>query len=144
MSHAYRSMFHAFAISAGVWCAAACRPALAPPATNVGRADAPTEVPRFDRIVSKDIFAGLRGDDEAMARGLARCEQALARNPIDPQPLMWHGLAIGALGGKAYRHGDPERGRILVDEGSRETEQAVALAPDDVWVLVYYALEHSA
>src|SRR4051794_12867136 len=129
MTHPRSALRVLLAISA-TCCAPSCGPAAAPPPTNAagprasaarpGEPDAAT-APRFDRLVSEDIFAGFRGDGSALARGLARCEEALAKNPIDPQPLVWHGMAVGFLGGKAYREGDPARGRILVDEGSRET-----------------------
>src|SRR5215831_66543 len=84
------------------WSAAGCSPALAPPPSNAAgneaaaaaapRPSAAAAAPRFDRVVSTDIFAGFHGDSDALARGLARCEEALARNPIDPQPLMWHAM----------------------------------------------------
>jgi hypothetical protein len=164
MIPAQRSSLRAlFAIATGLWCASGCSPAVSPPPSNAAASGPPGAVaaappallasrprapavvaPRFDRIVSDDIFAGLRGDEDAMARGLARCNEALAKDALDPQPLMWHALATGFLGGKAYREGDPARGRILVEQGDREAEQAVRLAPNDVWVLVYYAMDHSA
>lgn len=114
-----------------------------PIATSATTTPPPRPKPvRFDKLVMGDIFAGFAGNAEALARGLRICDAALAKDPRDPQPLMWHAMATGFLAGKAYRDGDAARGRELAELGSREAEQAIALAPDDEWVLVYYALEH--
>lgn len=98
---------------------------------------------RFDKIVQDDFFAGFAGNAESLARGMRVCDEALVRNPGNAPAHMWHAMGTGFLAGKAYRQGDSVRGRELEDQGSREAEQAVALAPDDEWVLIYYALDHS-
>jgi hypothetical protein len=100
--------------------------------------------PRFDKLVMADMFAGFAGDADALARGFRVIDAALARDPRDPQPLMWHATGTSFLAGQAARQGDLARARELGDQASRESEQAIALAPDDEWVLVYYALEHIA
>jgi hypothetical protein len=109
-----------------------------PPASRPGGATA-----RFDYVVRDDYFAGVKGDEAAFTRAVQRIEDALAMNPLDPQPLMWHAMATGFLSGKAYRQGDTVRGHALEAQGGREAEQAVTLAPDDAWVLVFYGMDHS-
>jgi hypothetical protein len=99
--------------------------------------------PRFDKLVMTDFFAGFAGDADALARGIRACDQALAVHPRDAQPLMWHAMGTGFLAGQAARHGDAVRARELEDQSGREAEQAIALAPDDEWVLIYYAMDHS-
>lgn len=114
------------------------------PTTKQPPANRPAAVTaRFDYVVRDDFFAGVGGDEAAFTRAVQRIEDALAANPLDPQPLMWHALATGFLSGKAYRQGDTTRGRALEAQGGREAEQAVTLAPDDAWVLVFYGMDHS-
>jgi tetratricopeptide (TPR) repeat protein len=90
-----------------------------------------------------DFFAGFAGDAEALARGIRACDRALAADPHDAQPMIWHAMGDGFLAGQAARQGDAARARELEDRSGREAEQAIALAPDDEWVLIYYAMDHS-
>jgi tetratricopeptide (TPR) repeat protein len=137
----------------------ACGSTTTPPAPTVATAKPPATVattppaepaavrarpPRFDKLVMTDMFAGFAGDADALARGFRVVDAALASNPRDPQPLMWHATGTSFLAGQAARQGDSARARELGDQASRESEQAITLAPDDEWVLVYYALEHIA
>src|SRR5581483_738827 len=89
---------------------------------------------RFDLIVRNDFFAGFQGDHEALARGMAKAEEALAANPKFPEAMVWHGSGTFYLSGEAARNRDFPKAAELYQKGMAEMAAAVALAPDSVAV----------
>jgi tetratricopeptide (TPR) repeat protein len=82
------------------------------------------------------MFNGFDGDEEAFDRAMALCEQRLAANPDDPEPLVWHGTGLMFRAGRAFMTGGREQGIAFTRQGIEEMNRAVALAPDAVGVLI--------
>jgi tetratricopeptide (TPR) repeat protein len=91
---------------------------------------------RFDYLVRADMFNGFEGDEEAFDRAMALCEQRLAANPDDPEPLVWHGVGLMFRAGRAAMAGGREQAAVFGRRGFDEMARAVALAPDTVGVLI--------
>lgn len=104
------------------------------------RAQAPKEQKpapqRFDHLVRGDFFSGMAGDTEAFNRGMKVCEETLAKNPKHAEALVWHGSGLLFQGGQAFRKGDMQKGMELWQRGEQEMNQAVALEPANVGVLI--------
>jgi hypothetical protein len=92
--------------------------------------------PRFDFLVRNDFFAGFGGDAAALDRGMKACEQILAQNPKHAEALVWHGGGLFYTSGQMFRKGDPNKGMELYARGLKEMDDAVALAPVNVGVLI--------
>lgn len=92
--------------------------------------------PRFDVLVRADFFAGFGGDQARLERGMQACELTLAANPKHPEALVWHGSGLAFRAGLAFRKGDAESGMDLWARGLKEMDDAVALAPDNIGVLI--------
>jgi tetratricopeptide (TPR) repeat protein len=91
---------------------------------------------RFDMQVRTDFFAGFAGDSARMARAMDVCERALADNPRHAEALVWHGSGLTFQAGMAFQKGDAQAGMELFARGTREMDDAVALAPDNVGVRI--------
>jgi tetratricopeptide (TPR) repeat protein len=91
---------------------------------------------RFDMQVRTDFFAGFAGDSARLARAMDVCERALADNPRHAEALVWHGSGLAFQGGMAFQKGDAQTGMELFARGTREMDDAVALAPDNVGVRI--------
>jgi tetratricopeptide (TPR) repeat protein len=91
---------------------------------------------RFDHLVRADFFAGVAGDEARLKKAMDTCERALAENPKHPEALVWHGAALLVQSGKAFQTGDMGAGGQLWQRGLGEMNEAVALAPDNVGVLI--------
>jgi len=90
----------------------------------------------FDYLVRDDFFRGMRGDQTAFDRALKLCEEALAKNPQDAPAMVWHGDCQIVLAGKAFQNGDFAQGQELWNRGLNEMNEAVALTPDSLQVLI--------
>jgi len=90
----------------------------------------------FDLLVREDFFAGFRGDAEALARGMEKCEQALEKDPKNAQALVWHGSGLSFDAKKAFVAGNPSLGRRIQAQAIDEMDAAVELRPDSVSVLI--------
>jgi hypothetical protein len=86
--------------------------------------------------VRADMFAGLAGDAERFARAVAATERMLAREPKHAEALVWHGSALFFQAGQAFQRGDMPAGSSLWERGLAEMNQAVALAPDSLAVII--------
>jgi len=64
------------------------------------------------------------------------CEQRLAANPDDPEPLVWHGVGLMFRSGRAATAGGRDQSIAFGRQGFAEMARAVALAPDNIAVLV--------
>lgn len=91
---------------------------------------------RFDMQVREDFFAGFAGDAEALARGMKRCEEELAKDPKNAEALVWHGAGLRYSSKKEFIAGDFAKGREIQARGTQEMDEALALRPDDVAVLI--------
>ncbi len=90
----------------------------------------------FDMLVREDFFAGFAGDAQALKRGMKRCAEALAKDPRNAQALVWHGSGMTFEAKEAFLAGDPDKGHQIQAQAIKEMNDAVALRPDDVSVLI--------
>jgi hypothetical protein len=102
---------------------------------------APQDAPRpgterFDMLVRADFFAGFAGSEARLAKGMAACERVLADHPNHAEALVWHGSGLTFSAGQAFQKGDMKTGGELWQRGMTEMDRAVALAPDNVSVLI--------
>jgi tetratricopeptide (TPR) repeat protein len=95
-----------------------------------------TQAQRFDMLVRTDFFAGFAGDEARLAKGMDACERVLADNPKHAEALVWHGAGLAFRAGRAFLKGDSQTGFDLWTRGTTEMDAAVALAPDNIGVLV--------
>jgi tetratricopeptide (TPR) repeat protein len=91
---------------------------------------------RFDYLVRGDFFAGFAGDHAALERAMKLCEEILAKDPQHAEALVWHGSGTFFLSGQAFQKGDYAKGGELYERGLKEMDGAVALAPENVGVLI--------
>ncbi len=91
---------------------------------------------RFDLKVRNYFFAGFSGDTESLEKGLKMCEDVLASEPKHPEALVWHGAGLFFESRQAFQKGDQKTGGELWQRGTKEMDQAVALAPDDIGVRI--------
>jgi hypothetical protein len=62
------------------------------------------------------------------------CEEVLARNPNHAEAMVWHGGGLFLESGSAFRAGDLENARTLLERANIEMDRAVELQPDSVAV----------
>src|SRR5947209_5336767 len=98
-------------------------------------ADAP-RTERFDYLVRQDLFAGFGGDEEALARGLKTCEDALAKNPKHAPALVWRGAARAFQASLKFRDNKPAEAMPLWTAGLKDMDDAVALEPNNIGVRI--------
>jgi tetratricopeptide (TPR) repeat protein len=91
---------------------------------------------RFDYLVRGDFFAGLAGDDAALDRAMKICEETLAKNPKHAEAMVWHGGGLLFTSSKYFQKGDFQKGMELWNRGVKEMDEAVALEPNNVGVLI--------
>jgi tetratricopeptide (TPR) repeat protein len=91
---------------------------------------------RFDKVVRNDFFTGFAGNRENLARGMKKCEEILAANPTHAEAMVWHGAGIFFESGVAARNKDFPKAMELYKRGLDEMAAAVALAPENVGVLI--------
>lgn len=91
---------------------------------------------RFDYKVRNYFFAGLAGDTASLDKGMKICEDILARDPKQPEALVWHGTGLVSESRTALQNGDEKRGADLWQRGLDEMDQAEALAPNDLGVRI--------
>src|SRR5215471_2550041 len=91
---------------------------------------------RLDMVVRSDFFAGFSGNREALERGMKKCETILANDPKNPEAMVWHGSGTFYKSGEAARAKDYVKSMELYKRGLDEMAAAVALAPDNVAVVI--------
>jgi len=91
---------------------------------------------RFDLKVRNYFFAGFSGDAVSLEKGMKMCEDALAADPKQAEPLVWHGSGLFFQSGQALQKGDGQKGGELWQRGLKEMDDAAALAPDNVGVRI--------
>lgn len=92
--------------------------------------------PRFDAVVREDLFAGFKGDAEALARGAKSCDDALAKNPKNAEALVWRGAAKVFRAGQLFGAGKAATAMPLWTAGLKDMDDAVALEPNNVGVRI--------
>ncbi len=91
---------------------------------------------RFDMKVRNYFFAGLAGDATSLQKGMKICEDILARDPKQPEALVWHGMGLVQQSQEAFQKGDQQNGAVLWQRGLDEMDQAEAIAPNDLGVRI--------
>jgi tetratricopeptide (TPR) repeat protein len=91
---------------------------------------------RFDAEVREDIFAGFKGDDEALQRGIKKCEDALAKNPKNAEALVWRGAGRVFYGGQLFGKQKIGEAMPLWTGGLKDLDKAVELEPDNIGVRI--------
>ena len=99
-------------------------------------ADRPAERERFDNLVREDLFAGFKGDNELLERGLKNCELALAKDPKHAEALVWRGAARVYKAGQAFAAKKSGEGFKLYSSGMKDMDEAVKLEPKNVGVRI--------
>jgi hypothetical protein len=96
----------------------------------------PPQAQRFHELVRADFFAGVAGDAAALDRAMRLIEATLEADPRRPDVLVWHGSGLIARAAQAIEKGDPSASDSFWKRGLQEMNDAVALAPDNVAVLI--------
>ena len=91
---------------------------------------------RFDMIVREDFFSGFAGNSEALERGMRKCEEVLDKDPRNAEALVWHGSGLSFSAKKEFMAGNLEKGRQIQAQGVQEMNEAVAMKPEAVAVLI--------
>src|SRR5580765_191310 len=86
------------------------------------------------RSAGIDLLAGLKGDMVQFERGMRTLEEILSRNPNDLEAKVLHGNGVMARAGEAFKTGDAAKATELWQSGLDEMAQAVAAAPDSLFV----------
>ena len=94
------------------------------------------EPERFDEKVREHFFAGFAGNEDALQRGMAICEETLAAEPDHPGALVWQASGWFFESGTAFTRGDWEAGMALFDKSLAQFDRAVSLAPDSLQTLI--------
>jgi hypothetical protein len=91
---------------------------------------------RFDYKVRNYFFAGFSGDAASLEKGMKICEESLAADPKNAEALVWHGAGLFYASGLAFQKQDMQKGGELWARGLKEMDDAVALAPDQLGVVI--------
>src|ERR1700686_1230994 len=91
---------------------------------------------RFDFKVRNYFFAGFAGDAASLEKGMKICEDSIAADPKDAEALGWHGAGLFYASGQAFQKQDMQKGGELWARGLKEMDDAVALAPDQLGVVI--------
>jgi RNA polymerase sigma factor (sigma-70 family) len=103
-----------------------CRPVQAQPSTNI-------EPERFDNLVRDDFFSG---DPTRLEHAIKLCDERLAANPKFAPAISWKGAGDLFEAGMAFRTNNIGKGIELWKRGMGEMDQAVALKPEGIDVLI--------
>ena len=87
---------------------------------------------RLDMVIREDFFAGLGGDMARFDRAMKKCDEVLAKDPNNPQAMVWHGGGVYFQSGLAFRRCDTAAGIELNQRGLKEMASGVALAPESL------------
>jgi tetratricopeptide (TPR) repeat protein len=87
-------------------------------------------------MVRTEFFAGFSGDEARLDKAMILCESILAEHPEHAEALVWHGAGLLFRAGRSFQAGDGPGGMQLFQTGLTELNGAVAIAPDNVAVLI--------
>ena len=88
---------------------------------------------RFDSLVREDFFSG---DAARFQRAMKLCDDRLAQYPKCAPAMSWKGAGDLSLAGTAFRTKDFQKGIELWQRGLKEMDDAVALEPGSLQVLI--------
>src|ERR1700682_3999533 len=91
---------------------------------------------RFDFQVRNYFFAGFAGDVASLEKGMKICEDSLVADPKNAEALVWHGAGLFYESGQAFQKQDMQKGGELWAKGLKEMDEAVAVAPDQLGVVI--------
>ena len=91
---------------------------------------------RFDFKVRNYFFTGFAGDTASLEKGMKICEDSLAADPKNAEALVWHGAGLFYESGQAFQKQDMQKGGELWARGLKEMDDAVAMAPDQLGVVI--------
>ena len=91
---------------------------------------------RFDFKVRNYFFAGFAGDAASLEKGMKICEDSIAADPKNAEALVWHGAGLFYESGQYFRNGDQQKGGEFWARGLKEMDDAVALEPDQLGVVI--------
>jgi len=91
---------------------------------------------RFDYKVRNYFFAGFAGDAASLEKAMKICEDSIAADPKNAEALVWHGAGLFYASGQAFRKQEMQKGSELWARGIKEMDDAVALAPDNLGVII--------
>ena len=91
---------------------------------------------RFDYKVRSYFFAGFAGDAASLEKGMKICADSIAADPKNAEALVWHGAGLFYESGQFFQKGDQQKGGELWARGLKEMDDAVALAPDQLGVVI--------
>lgn len=94
------------------------------------------ESDRFDLEVREDLFAGFGGDEAALKRGLAKCEEALKKNPKHAEALVWRGAGRVFMAGRLFGAKKQAEALPIWVSGLADMDEAVKLEPKNVGVRI--------
>ena len=94
------------------------------------------EPERFDEKVRELFFAGFAGNQDALQRGMAMCEETLADDPDHPGALVWQASGWFYESSFLFAQGDMEAGMALYNKSVAQFDRAVALAPNSLQTLI--------
>ena len=94
------------------------------------------EPERFDERVRELFFAGFAGNQDALQRGMAMCEETLADDPDHPGALVWQASGWFYESSFLFTQGDVEAGMALYNKSVAQFDRAVALAPNSLETLI--------
>jgi hypothetical protein len=103
---------------------------------KAGSAEYEISPERFDYLVREDFFTGLGGDRKAFDRAMKLCEDTLGKNPQHAAAMVWHGAGVIFMAGKAFQSKEIAKGIDLWQRGLKEMNDAVALQPDNINILI--------
>jgi tetratricopeptide (TPR) repeat protein len=91
---------------------------------------------RFDFKVRNYFFTGFAGDAASLEKGMKICEDTLAADPKNAEALVWHGAGLFYESGQFFQKGDMQKGGEFWGRGLKEMDDAVAMAPDNLGVII--------
>jgi|SRR5688500_18807611 len=92
------------------------------------------QTPEDIRTVGAFLLGALTGDTEKFERGMRTLESLIAENPADARLKVLYGTGMFAQSGAAFRKGDVPNAMKLWQSSLAEMAQAVAMAPDNIFV----------
>jgi len=91
---------------------------------------------RFDHVVREDVFAGFKGDEKALERGLKACDDELAKDPKNAEAMVWRGAGRVFQAGQLFQAKKQADGLKAWTGGLKDMDDAVKLEPKNVGVRI--------
>src|SRR5688500_1763969 len=92
------------------------------------------QTPEDIRTVGAFLLGALTGETGKFEQGMRTLESLVAKNPTDARLKVLYGNGVFAQSGAAFQRGDVPGAMKLWQSGLAEMAQAVAMAPDNIFV----------